>query len=312
MDRIRIRRIGYWVSVLAALVAVFAFSWSVAALASSVSSERFVAALFSEAVWWGLPAVILPKLPSWMAWIASRFGGLKFRVREYPGEGTLERIVIDADLRQPIDRDSSVAWTRLICSCRSIFLALLITLLLVVWLTLSQSPLLVVMGSVFLGMLAWEVYPRGENPWAYCLDGDLTAQALGLSALGAGLRGETALQDWHAMYFDLARTPVVGSAGEGLAASWIHFDALLKGDRETAARYIERHLELLPTDAPLSECLSVGKAAYFYTVAAPDEARSDALIRRIPRTSSGIYPRLGRRTLKQQSHAPKAGMPWLS
>jgi len=166
---------------------------------------------------------------------------------------------MEADPRQPVNAGTILSETRWICASSAGCAGALAVLLLTGSLLLHEAWLFV--GACMLaGVLAWEIYPRagGIRYSTGFVEAGATVRSLCLAALSKALDEDVPIESWHPRYFDIIQTPADGSEGEFAASSWIHTRALLGGDLETARRYIERRLALLPESVPVTQYLEFG------------------------------------------------------
>jgi hypothetical protein len=276
-----------WLSVAIGLAGLCGIPWTLYKLRSPPDWELSLSWGFSLPIFW---------VPLWGAMIHSPFltarwvsrGNRcpKFRLRKWPnpnyGPPKGVDISIDVDLRDPVDPNAILSRTRQICASRAVYAVVPLAGLLIGWLAFPQPPLLLTNACFFAVLFAWDIYPRAGTRYResvlvpHCL-----VRRLCMVALSRGLQGELPIQHWHPTYFDIIRTPSDGSQEELSAASWIYTYALLKGDLETATRYIERSLGLLPDDMPLTQYIALGDAVFFHAVVALDQSKSKLLVERI-------------------------------
>jgi hypothetical protein len=219
--------------------------------------------------------------PVWMArWISYRNRGNP-RIR-LSGVNSEVGLAMEFDLRKLVPREMLVSQVRQICGSTIVIAITSIALLFTGWLILGQ-PWMFATLCAFAALLAWRIYPslRGVLYRMGLLTPETLVRRLYLRAMAKALMEPTPIEEWHPGYFEILRTPADGSIDEYSSAAWIYTHALLHGDMETAARYLERQLDLLPEDSPNAQYASLGDALYFCTFAAPDENKSKLLAPRI-------------------------------
>ncbi len=276
------------------IAAAFGIVW----IARHPVTEPLIAvSLYASAAFFWIPLLAATAhAPFWVTrWVNRRTrGNPRFRLTDLPGRvpPAGRYLSMEIDPREPVSRETILRSTRQICASTAVVAFLSVALLLLGWLILRQ-PWMFASACAFAALLAWEIYPRraGVRYRTGWTDTDSVARSLCLGALGKALQEQTSIRDWHPEYFDIIRRPSDGLIEEHNAASWIHTYALLKGDLETAARYIERRLALLPEDAPVTQYIGLGSALHFYTVAAPDESRRKLLLQRISNIGWDLRPR---------------------
>jgi hypothetical protein len=191
-------------------------------------------------------------------------------------------IRMEADLSKPIRRETVLSGARQVSAPAPVFAAVSAALLVAAWLT-SRQPLALAFTCDFAIILAWEIYPRRQGirystGW---LEPDSLVRALCRGALKRGFEDARPIQEWHPDFFALIQTPSDGSTADLAAASWNYTYALLRGDLEAAARFLQRRLALLPKDSPDTAYFTLGDALYFFTLIVPEQERSTALLSQI-------------------------------
>jgi hypothetical protein len=287
-DDRRFVKLERWLSVAIGLAGVCGIPWTLYKLRSPPDWELSLSWVFGLPIFWVPLWGAMIHIPFWTArWVNRGNRCPKFRLRKWPnpnyGPPKGVDISIDVDLRDPVKPKAILSRTRQICASRAVYAVVSLAVLLIGWLAFPQPPLLLTNACFFAILFVWDIYPRAGTRYResvlvpHCL-----VRSLCLNALSRGLhQGELPIQDWHPTWFDIIRTPSDGSQGELAAASWIYTYALLKGDLETATRYIERSLDLLPDNMPVTQYVVLGDALYFHAVVALDESNSKLLVERI-------------------------------
>jgi hypothetical protein len=263
-----------------------------------LNSPRFVLGIVLWIPTLGWPLFLLLAAAAHLPFLITRWvnrwnnGNPAFRLGDRPGYAPKGRYIsMEVDPREPMRRETILLGTQLICGSTAVGAVISVVVLLALGLILRRMSALA--GACAIGVvLGREIYPRrGIRYRTGLVDRESLVRRLCLDALSRAAQGPVPIQDWRAEYFAIIRTPSDGSTEEFYAASWVYTYALLNGDLETATRYVERNLALLPEDAPLTQYIALGDAVHLYAVVALDEGKSKSLAQRINSIGGGLFRR---------------------
>ena len=199
---------------------------------------------------------------------------------------------MEADLSKPLRRETILSGVRRVCAPAAVFAAASAAVLIAAWLTFRQ-PAALALACGFAGILAWEIYPRpaGVRYSTGWRKPDRLTRDICLLAMSRGLKEDQPIQAWHPDFFALIQTPSDGSIEELWAASWNYTYALLDGDLEAAARFIECQLALFAEERPATRYITLGDALHFYTAVALDANKTRTLLAQIREIRWELEPR---------------------
>jgi hypothetical protein len=205
-----------------------------------------------------------------------------FRLWDYTGRMPPQLLAVRVDPRRPIDVDT--VWKGALqidfASAAAGFAAA--GILAGLWFA-TRWPWFLVSAIGAEGVLASQIFRMARMPILGLLEPtrfltlvkpERVVRHICFRGLSEALQSEVPIQQWHPSYFELLASATDGSGEERAAASYIYAYALLHDDLDRAARYIEKQIELRPTEKPETERFIVGDALYFYTVVRPEEAEA--------------------------------------
>ncbi len=197
-------------------------------------------------------------------------------------------IQLDTDLTKALDWSAVTRDIRWICGIRAAVVLALLPVMLVALAASDEPWILLTICSLVAGA-AWGIYPRSGCRYRTGITDTVQLRRdICMSLFIRQRTGPAPIESWHPSYFKAVQTPSDGTETECAAMTWTHSYAVLCGDLNLAQQCIDRALALVPSDAPVSQYLTLGTGVYFYSVVAPQSSVCASLAERMGNIHSDL------------------------